>query len=144
MLRHSTGLLGLALLAALTGCGGGDTAAPAVTVTRTIVPTTTTTTTIPPPVVVPRPPPGGRGESLVMPDLVGRTLQDAQDDLQRVVGSFFVSTSHDADGQGRLQLIDANWKVCTQDPAPGTAITRDSSVDFGTVKLAEYCALNER
>ena len=66
-------------------------------------------------------------------------LQGAQDQMQRVLGSFFFSTSHDADGQGRTQLIDSNWKVCDQTPAPGTPVTRDTKVDFGAVKLAESC-----
>lgn len=90
----------------------------------------------PPPAVVP---PAPVEQTFAMPNLVGSVLQDAQDEMQRTVGAFFFSSSHDADGQGRAQLLDANWKVCDQNIAPGTQITFSSVVDFGAVKLSESC-----
>lgn len=43
-----------------------------------------------------------------------------------------------------MQLLDANWKVCSQTPKAGTRISGDSSdyegeFDFGAVKLTEGC-----
>jgi hypothetical protein len=75
-----------------------------------------------------------------MPNLVGRNLQDAQDAIQALTGNpVFITTSHDATGQRRLQVLDANWKVCSQSIAPGAAFTADSTIDFAAVKLAEAC-----
>jgi hypothetical protein len=75
-----------------------------------------------------------------MPNLVGSNLQEAQDRMQEVTGSTdFISLSHDATGKKRNQVLDANWKVCTQNVAPGSQITEQSSVDFGTVKTEETC-----
>ena len=41
-------------------------------------------------------------------------------------------------GQG-YQVVDRNWKVCSQSVAPGTTITKGARIDFGTVKLDETC-----
>ena len=38
----------------------------------------------------------------------------------------------------RVQLLDRDWKVCFQTPAPGPHPS-DTEVDFGTVKLEESC-----
>lgn len=78
--------------------------------------------------------------SWVMPDLVGSNLQDAQDAIQSLTGfGIAVTISHDATGDGRNQVLDRNWKVCSQNLRPGTAITADTRIDFGTVKLEERC-----
>jgi hypothetical protein len=61
-------------------------------------------------------------------------LQDAQDLIQ-TTGVFF-SQSFDATGQGRMQLVDSNWIVVSQDPAPGTPIT-EGSANLGAVKFGE-------
>lgn len=75
-----------------------------------------------------------------MPDLVGETLQDAQDDIQALTdNAIFITTSHDASGDGRAQLVDSNWKVCTQNVDPGAPITPETEIDFGAVKLDESC-----
>jgi hypothetical protein len=74
-----------------------------------------------------------------MPNEVGRGLQDAQDDLQRVSGDpVFFSHSHDMLGD-RFQILDADWKVCNQNVAPGTQLGQFAHVDFGVVKLYESC-----
>jgi len=49
-----------------------------------------------------------------------------------------VLTSHDALGTDRMQVLDRNWKVCSQTPAAGAHST-DTTIDFGTVKLEESC-----
>ena len=71
-----------------------------------------------------------------LPDMVGKGLQSAQDEAQ--AAGFYLLTSHDALGRGRNQLLDRNWKVCAQTPAPGAHAT-DTQVDFSTVKLEESC-----
>ncbi len=75
-----------------------------------------------------------------MPNLVGSNLQQAQDQMQKLTGDpVFLTTSHDATGQKRQQVLDKNWKVCSQSVAPGTQITLDSPIDFGAVKNEESC-----
>lgn len=74
--------------------------------------------------------------SATLPDMAGKGLQSAQDEAQ--AAGFYHLTSHDALGRGRNQILDRNWKVCSQVPAPGTHAT-DAKVDFGAVKLEESC-----
>lgn len=75
-------------------------------------------------------------EVAALPDLTGQTLQAAQDAAQ--AAGFFILTSSDATGAGRMQVLDRNWQVCSQTPAAGSAST-DTAVDFSTVKLEEFC-----
>lgn len=77
----------------------------------------------------------------VMPSFIGVNLQEAQDGVQ--TRGIFFSASHDLLG-ARSQLIDSNWKVCTQTPAAGTPIKGSAAdyegkFDFGAVKLTESC-----
>ncbi|RZS44854.1 hypothetical protein EV193_101734 [Herbihabitans rhizosphaerae] len=77
---------------------------------------------------------------MVMPNLVGRGLQEAQNAMQRAAGNpVFISFSHDATGAKRKQVLDSNWKVCAQNVAAGTPFTQDTRIDFAVVKLAERC-----
>lgn len=96
----------------------------AASVTTTTLSTTTTTA----PAVVDRP-----SSSARMPNVLCLSLQQAQDAIQSA-GVFF-SRSVDASGQGRSQLIDSNWQVVAQDPAPGVVIgegtARLSAVKYG-------------
>jgi hypothetical protein len=76
----------------------------------------------------------------VMPDLVGRGLQEAQDAMQKLTGNpLFITRSHDATGKKRNQVVDSNWQVCSQNIAPGGQVTGRSTVDFGAVKKGESC-----
>lgn len=59
-------------------------------------------------------------ELVPMPDVVCMNLQDAQNTIQ-AAGVFF-SRSTDATGEGRAQIMDRNWTVVRQEPAPGTLI----------------------
>ncbi|MEU6186277.1 PASTA domain-containing protein [Nocardia sp. NPDC047038] len=61
-------------------------------------------------------------------------LQDAQDAIQ-AAGVFF-SRSKDATGKGRMQVIDRNWIVVAQSPAPGTLIGEGEAV-LSVVKIGE-------
>jgi hypothetical protein len=123
----------VALAAVTTGCSGSD--APAEPV-RTV----TVTAPAPPPAATPSPARDSAGTSWTMPDLVGSNLQDAQNAVQDLTDfEIAVTTSHDSTGAGRQQVVDRNWKVCSQSVAPGTTITKGTRIDFGTVKLDEDC-----
>jgi hypothetical protein len=100
------------------------TAAPPTTVPPTAAPPTTQAA----PVVV----------DFVMPSVVGMTLQDAQDLIQ--TNGVFLSLSHDLLGT-RNQVLDANWRVCTQNVPAGQRVTGDAEgvIDLGAVKLEEPC-----
>lgn len=69
-----------------------------------------------------------------MPNVVCMDLQAAQDEIQDH-GVFF-SGSTDATGQGRMQVIDSNWVVVDQSPAPGTVIG-EGDAELLVVKDAE-------
>jgi hypothetical protein len=75
--------------------------------------------------------------TFTMPALVGFNLQDAQDVLQSF-GSFLL-TQTDATGLGRFQVLDSNWKVCYQRPAPGAEVDILKLIELGAVKLEESC-----
>jgi hypothetical protein len=75
-----------------------------------------------------------------MPDLIGMDLQGAQDAVQSLTdGEVFFSSSTDLSGQGRAQIVDRNWTVCTSTPPPGAALTTTTSIDFGVVRDTESC-----
>lgn len=79
--------------------------------------------------------------NFAMPNMRGQNLQVAQDKIQEL-GVFF-SVSHDLIA-ARSQVLDSNWKICTQTPAAGTRIKGaaadwEGKIDFGVVKLAESC-----
>ncbi|MFD7690090.1 hypothetical protein [Streptomyces sp. NPDC059781] len=121
------------LLAALTACGptaetGTDDAASTVAPTSG-APVTGTAEAA-------EEPSADTESTATLPDMAGKGLQSAQDEAQ--AAGFYLLTSHDALGRGRNQLLDRNWKVCAQTPAPGEHET-DTEVDFSTVKLEESC-----
>ena len=72
-----------------------------------------------------------------MPALVGMNLQLAQDTLQSL--DSYLLVQEDAAGLGRFQVVDSNWKVCTQDPAPGDVVPISTLVTLAAVKLDETC-----
>jgi beta-lactam-binding protein with PASTA domain len=75
-----------------------------------------------------------------MPNLVGTNLQEAQDRIQTLTSNaIFVTTSHDETGAGRQQVLDRNWKVCSQNVKPGQKIIASTQIDFGAVKTTESC-----
>lgn len=74
-------------------------------------------------------------QSWTMPNLIGMDLQGAQDAVQSVSGGdVWLSTSTDLTGQGRAQIIDRAWVVCTSTPPPGASFTTTTEIDFGVVK----------
>ena len=76
-------------------------------------------------------------ETKAVPNFVGMGLQSAQDAAQKA--GFYSLTSHDALGRGRMQALDRNWKVCSQNVAAGKTTSTDTELDFGAVKLDETC-----
>lgn len=92
------------------------------------------------PAVTPSPAAAPVATSWVMPDLVGANLQDAQNAIQSLTDfGIAVTTSTDATGAGRNQVLDANWTVCAQNVAPGETISVGTMIDFAAVKLEESC-----
>ncbi len=75
--------------------------------------------------------------TFTMPALVGMNLQLAQDTLQ-ALGSYLMD-QQDASGLGRVQVVDSNWQVFTQDPAPDALVPESTLVTLGAVKLDETC-----
>jgi len=75
-----------------------------------------------------------------MPNLVGSNLQDAQNAIQSLTAfEIAVTTSHDETGAGRQQVVDRNWKVCSQNVPAGKTLTANTKIEFGTVKREESC-----
>lgn len=75
-----------------------------------------------------------------MPNLVGTDLQGAQDTIQSLThGKVWVSSSADLTGQGRAQIVDRNWIVCSSTPPPGAAFTSTTTIDLGVVRDTEAC-----
>jgi len=120
----------------VTACGGGtppSAQAPASQAPASQAPAAPVATAAP---ATPAPAPS----SWTMPDLVGENLQDAQNAIQRLTGyAIPITTSHDATGNGRNQISDRNWKVCSQNVDAGTSISPGTQIDFGAVKLDESC-----
>jgi hypothetical protein len=75
-----------------------------------------------------------------MPNAVGMVLQDAQDLMQKLTHNpVYFTKSHDVRFT-RLQLLDNDWKVCTQNVKKGKKFDPATThIDFGVVKLAESC-----
>jgi hypothetical protein len=111
--------LGLAVLAILALAACGETAA---TDSTPAVEPAGETTDAPKPTPAPEP----AEANAVMPDVVGLDLQSAQDTIQE--SGVFFSRSEDATGQGRAQVMDRNWVVVRQNPAPGTPIGEGAAV----------------
>ena len=128
-------LLGLALVAAVGGCGSENG-----TTTVTERQTTTVIREAPdepdagPPHSrdedagdpVPEPDQGAGGGDIVVPDVVGEDHQLAQDTMQ--AAGLYNLSEEDATGQDRLMLIDRNWEVVEQEPAAGTRVNEDATI----------------
>jgi PASTA domain len=139
--RRGPGLIAAAAVVLL-AAGCSDTAAPPPPPAPAPTPSPAPFT-VPPPLTEPTPTvviatDGPR--TWTMPNLVGSDLQDAQDAIQALTAfEIPITTSHDETGAGREQLVDRNWKVCSQSVPAGEAITRSTRIDFGAVKDSERC-----
>lgn len=81
-------------------------------------------------------------ERKVVANFVGMGLQSAQDKAQ--ADGFYLLKSHDSAGRDRMQALDRNWKVCSQNYAAGKTIPTDTELDFGAVKLDETCPAKDQ
>lgn len=156
------GLFAVVLLLLVVGIAGavfgakkdatGDKPAPllAATTSTTVRATTTTTTTQPAPTTTVAPttvapttvapvPPTSPSQVLMPSVPCGTNLQDAQDRIQQA--GIFYSRSVDATGRGRSQVLDRNWVVITQTPAPGVPIGEGDAV-LTVVKTSEFSGCN--
>ncbi|MCX5157271.1 hypothetical protein OG914_25125 [Streptomyces sp. NBC_00291] len=79
---------------------------------------------------VPAPKPAGD----TMPDFVGQGMKAVRGALP----SNASITVKDATAQGRMVLQESNWKVCTQTPKAGAALS-GTPVAFTVVKTGEAC-----
>ncbi|WP_051571096.1 PASTA domain-containing protein [Cryptosporangium arvum] len=79
--------------------------------------------------------PTGAPSEGVVPDVVCRDLQAAQDAMQ--AAGFFVLASADGTGQGRRQFVDRNWVVTDQSVKAGTRPVRSTRVLLTVVKIGE-------
>ena len=130
-------IIGSLALLALVGCGGSSSSTTSTTSVASSVPATSpstaapaTTTTVKATTTTVKARNGG-----AMPSVVGMNLQDAQDLIQEKTDVFF-SSSFDCTGMGRSQIVDSNWVVVTQTPAPGTPIG-EGDAKLGVVKIGE-------
>ena len=81
-------------------------------------------------------------EAKAVPAFVGMGLQSAQDAAQS--NGFYALASHDALGRDRHQILDRDWKVCSQNIAAGKTVATDTELDFGAVKLDETCPAKDQ
>jgi hypothetical protein len=70
-----------------------------------------------------------------VPNVVCAELQDAQDALR--AAHFFVLTSKDASGQGRMALVDRDWVVIAQSVRAGTSPGLTTHIELTVVKYGE-------
>lgn len=77
-----------------------------------------------------------RPEMGKLPNFVGMSHQDAQDTAQ--AAGFFNLREKDASGMERLMVWDRNWKVCKQEPAPGSHAL-EKTITLYSVKNDESC-----
>jgi len=73
-------------------------------------------------------------EGQAMPDLTGKSLKVAV----ALLPSSTSITAKDISGRHRLVVIESDWQVCSQDPAPGAEFN-GQPVTFGVVKFGEPC-----
>ncbi|MCY1139348.1 PASTA domain-containing protein [Actinoplanes sp. Pm04-4] len=71
----------------------------------------------------------------VVPDVVCQNLQTAQEALRGA--GFFVITSKDGLGQGRLAVVDRNWVVLGQSAEPGSSPEPTELITLTVVKYGE-------
>lgn len=129
----------LSMTACASGEGEGKAAEPAPTVTATV---TATPSSSPSPTEneATQSKPEPNSKTFVMPNEVGKNLQAAQDHIQRVSDNpFFFTSSKDATSDNRMQLLDRDWQVCSQNVAPGTTADKHTDIVFAVVKTYEEC-----
>ncbi|MBF6094957.1 PASTA domain-containing protein [Nocardia cyriacigeorgica] len=82
-----------------------------------------------------------RDPNAVMPDIVGMSLPDANDALDRLDLDV---TTYDATNDDRKVWIESNWIVAEQKPPAGTKLGDLTAVEVGVVKTGESRATTTR
>jgi hypothetical protein len=72
---------------------------------------------------------------ITVPSEVGKNHQAAQDDMQ--AHGLYNLSEEDATGQGRMLILDRNWKVVSQSPAAGTKVSEDATVTLRSKKYTD-------
>jgi len=72
---------------------------------------------------------------VTVPNEVGKNHQAAQDDMQ--AHGLYNLSEEDATGQGRMLILDRNWKVVSQSPAPGTKASEDATITLRSKKYTD-------
>ncbi|GHB80709.1 hypothetical protein GCM10010347_59240 [Streptomyces cirratus] len=130
--HHAITLLTAAAALTLTACQGD---------LPSIAPTSAAPTATTPAASAPAAAPPAKGKTATLPNLVGKGLQTAQDEAQ--ASGFYALKSHDSLGRDRMQVLDRDWKVCSQSPAGGVAMETGTTIDLGAVKLEETCPVGD-
>lgn len=75
-----------------------------------------------------------------MPDLVGKTLDTAKAEIVDLTDGKVNSGVSVADASGdRMVIVHENWRVCSQNPQPGSKFTPESGIALEVVKNGETC-----
>jgi hypothetical protein len=79
---------------------------------------------------------GGQSSGrITVPNEVGKNHQAAQDDMQ--AHGLYNLSEEDATGQGRMLILDRNWQVVSQNPAPGTKVSEDATITLRSKKYTD-------
>ena len=140
--RHLAIAGALLALSLLIGCGSsepGSTSVVTETVTTETAPSNAVSTTEEEPAPPeeeeePAEPSGGSGD-IVVPDVVGKDHQLAQDTMQ--AAGLYLLDEEDATGQGRALIVDRNWTVVEQDPPAGTRVSENETILLRSKKDGE-------
>ncbi|BBY98472.1 PASTA domain-containing protein [Mycolicibacterium fallax] len=80
------------------------------------------------------------GSGVAMPDLRGGSLAEAQETMAHLDAGFPVELdSINIAGYPQKQYATNMWKVCSQLPKPGTAVTPETYAAVGVVRKGERC-----
>ncbi|MFI6042346.1 hypothetical protein ACIA8C_11975 [Nocardia sp. NPDC051321] len=125
---------GKAVIASTTTSVAAPVSSAAITSPAVVIPKTTARQEVPTPSPPPAPSQPAPPRQALMPNVVCMNLQAAQNKIQE--GGVWYSRSTDATGKGRMQVLDANWIVVAQTPAPGVPIGEADAV-LSVVKIGE-------
>jgi hypothetical protein len=128
--RFSVCVIVVSVAAVLGACGNAGPEPVSYSAVASAVPVQITTVTFP----APTPTGTDTAARVPMPAVVCMNLQAAQDLIQ--TAGVFYSRSEDATGRGRMQLVDRNWVVVAQTPAPGEPVGEGEAV-LAVVEVGE-------
>mgnify|MGYP000004595998 CR=1 FL=1 len=80
------------------------------------------------------------GASVEMPDVTGKTLSQAREEIEGLTSAFAISVdSINISGYPQHQYAAQMWKVCSQLPKAGKPVTAKTYVAVGVVRKNEDC-----